>query len=54
MKKNDKVKHKIKGWLGVVYSFEKHGVLVDWSDKFGVRFRLVRREDLEVVDDPQV
>ncbi len=49
MKKNDRVKHKIKGWLGVVYSLEKYGVLVDWSDKSGVRFRLARWEDLEVI-----
>lgn len=54
MKKNDKVKHKIKGWLGVVYSFEKYGVLVDWSDHVGIRFRLARREDLEVLDDTKV
>ena len=50
MKKNDRVRHKIKGWLGVVHSIQKHGVLVDWSDHIGIRFRLARLEDLEVLD----
>ena len=54
MKKGDRVRHKIKGWLGVVYSFEKYGVLVDWSDETGVRFRLASLETLEVIDDPKV
>ena len=51
MKKGDRVRHKIKDWLGVVYSFEKYRVLVDWSDKSGVRFRLARQEDLEVINE---
>ena len=51
MKKGNRVRHRSKGWLGVVYSFEKYGVLVNWSDHAGVRFRLARREDLEVIDD---
>ena len=51
MKKGDKVRHKFKDWLGVVYSFEKYGVLVDWSDHIGIRFRLARRNDLEVLDE---
>ena len=51
MKNGDKVKHKIKGWFGVSYSFEKYGILVNWSDNTGVRFRLARRGDLEVLDE---
>ena len=54
MKKNDRVKHKIKGWLGVVHSFGKYLILVDWSDHLGVRCRWAREEDLEVIDDPKV
>ncbi len=54
MNKGDRVRHKIKGWLGVVYSLEKHGVLVDWSDETGVCFRLASLESLGLIDDPEV
>ena len=33
MNKGDRVKHKTKGWIGLVYSLQKHGALVDWSDE---------------------
>jgi len=51
MKKGDRVRHKRKGWLGIIHQFDKYLILVDWSDHIGVRFRLARRDDLEVVDD---
>ena len=54
MKKHNRVRHKIKDGLGVVYSIDKHGVLVNWSDQVGIRFRLARRDDLEVIDAPKV
>ena len=50
MNKGDKVRHKNKGFIGVIYSFEKYGVLVDWSDKTGICFRLVNPNNLEVLD----
>ena len=51
MKRGDRVRHKRREWLGVVHSFEKYGVLVNWSDRIGVRFRLARSQDLEVIDE---
>ncbi len=54
MNKGDKVRHKFKGWIGVIYSFGRYGVLVDWSDETGVRFRLASLETLEVINDPEV
>ena len=54
MNKGDRVKHKTKGWIGLVYSLQKHGALVDWSDEQGIRFRLASLDDLEVLDDPEV
>ena len=46
----DKVRHKKRGFIGVIYSFEKHGILVDWSDKTGICFRLASPDNLEVLD----
>jgi heat shock protein HspQ len=43
----DKVRHKKRGFVGVIYSFEKYGLLIDWSDKSGVCFRLVNPDSLE-------
>ena len=51
MKKGNRVRHKIKGWLGTIRQFGKYLILVDWSDHSGVRFRWARREDLEVIDE---
>ena len=49
MKVGDRVKHKAKGWIGVVHSIHKYVVLVDWSDELGIRFRGARPEHLEVL-----
>ena len=53
MKVGDRVRHKKKGWLGIVADFMKRntGVLVNLSDKHGIRFRWIRSEDLEVIED---
>ena len=51
MKKGDRVRHKSKGWLGIIRQFGKYLILVDWSDRFGVRCRWAREEDLEVIDE---
>tara|TARA_R110000823_G_C15790319_1_gene486066 strand:- start:69 stop:230 length:162 start_codon:yes stop_codon:yes gene_type:complete len=50
MNKGDKVRHKKKGFVGVIYSFEKYGAIVNWSDKTGICFRLVRPSNLEVLN----
>ena len=54
MKQGDRVKHKIKGWVGLIHSIEKHGVLVNWSDDHGIKFRLASLDSLEIFDDPEV
>jgi preprotein translocase subunit YajC len=47
----DTVLHKTKGIVGVVVAFKKRngGVLVDYSDDSGIRFRCVHINNLEVI-----
>ena len=47
----DAVRHKTKGWIGIVAAFWKRngGVLVDFSDNKGIRFRCVHIDNLEVI-----
>ena len=46
MQIGDKVKHIHKGWIGVIYSIEKYGYLIDWSNHLGIRFRMASIKDL--------
>jgi hypothetical protein len=50
MQIGDNVRHVNKGWLGVIYEIGKYGYLVNWSDDFGVRFRVSSGKDLEAID----
>ena len=54
MKQGDRVKHKIKGWVGMIHSIQKHGFLVNWSDEQGIKFRLASLDNLEALDVPDV
>jgi hypothetical protein len=51
MKVGDTVKHKKKGWVGIVLMISKRtkGVVVDISDKTGVMVREINRDDLEII-----
>jgi hypothetical protein len=53
VKVGDKVRHIKKGWIGTVVDFMKRnpGVLVNLSDKSGVRCRWIHRDDLDVIDE---
>jgi len=51
VKTGDTVRHKTKGWVGIVAGFMKRnpGVLINLSDASGIRFRWVHRKNLEVI-----
>jgi len=53
MKIGDLVRHKKKGWVGIVADFmnRNSGVLVDLSDEEGVMFRWISIYNLEVIDE---
>ena len=53
MNVGDRVRHKKKGWIGIVADFMKRnpGVLVNLSDKTGVRFRWIHKDNLEVINE---
>ena len=52
MKIGDVVKHRSKGWIGIVTDFMKRnpGVLVNISDRMGIKFVWIHRNDLEVIE----
>ena len=54
MNKGDRVRHKIKGWVGIIHSFTKYGALVDWSDNAGVVVRSTNLDNIEPIHDPEV
>ena len=54
MNKGDRVRHKTKGWIGIIHSFTKHGVLVDWSDSTGVMVRSANLDSIELIQEPDV
>jgi len=47
----DVVRHKTKGFIGIVVAFKKRngGVLVDYSDNWGIRIRCIHINNLEVL-----
>ena len=51
MKVGDTVIHKKKKTIGKVAGFMKRypGVLIDWSDRSGVMFRWVHKDNIEVI-----
>ena len=53
MKIGDLVRHKKKGWIGKIVGFMKRnpGVMVDTSDKSGIRVRWYHRDNLEIIED---
>ena len=53
MKVGDRVRHIKKGWIGIVGGFMKRnpGVMVNLSDKSGIRFRWIHRDNLEVISE---
>tara|TARA_Y100000034_G_C6877515_1_gene401560 strand:+ start:1157 stop:1327 length:171 start_codon:yes stop_codon:yes gene_type:complete len=56
MKIGDLVRHKKKGWIGKIVDFMKRnpGVMVDTSDKPGIRIRWYHRDNLEAVEENDV
>ena len=53
MKVGDTVKHKHRGWVGVILeiSTRTSGVLVDISDSSGIMCRSVHKDNLEVINE---
>ena len=52
MKIGDKVKHKEKGWIGTITQIDKRGhPMVNLNDEWGVLFRWVHRDSVEVVNE---
>lgn len=53
MKLGDRVRHKTKGWEGIVTDFMKRnsGVLVNLSDESGILFRWIDIRDLGVINE---
>ena len=53
MKIGDRVRHTEKGWIGKIVGFMKRnsGVLVDLSDKQGIKVRWFHKDVLEVIKD---
>ena len=51
MQLGDLVRHKVNGSIGKVAGFMKrnNGVMVDYSDKIGIRFRWINKSNLEVI-----
>ena len=51
MKVGDRVRHKKKNIVGVVYEISKVSVVVDWSDDTGIMFRVSHIKDLEIINE---
>lgn len=51
MKVGNAVRHKRKGWIGIILEISEKtpGVLVDISDESGIMVRTMNRNELEVI-----
>ena len=56
MKMGDRVRHIEKGWIGKIVGFMKRnpGVLVDLSDRTGIKVRWIHRDKLEVIKNDDI